>query len=129
MTNKLSSVLVMTLFLITFCVLATPASAYTVVGNANTQVVKLYFSFYEAGYLAAYPGLAADVVIQEAKLKHIPIQRTKSSISTEIRGHAGLMLSPNIKVPRNGQWRYTHDIANPMDIEMYKEEAWVYWLD
>lgn len=91
--------------------------------------MQLYFSESEAASLALWPGYAADVVIYEAKLKNIPVQRTKSSISTEIKGHAALMLAPNIKILRNGQWRYTHEIANPMDIEMYKEETWVYLLD
>lgn len=129
MNSKLRLTLGITLFFVIFCALGTNASAYTCVGNANTQVVKLYFSESEASSLALWPGYAADVVIYEAKLKNIPVQRTKSSISTEIKGHAALMLAPNIKILRNGQWRYTHEIANPMDIEMYKEEAWVYWLD
>jgi|GEM_PF-7003756 len=115
--------------LLAVCVAMPAASAYTVVGNPNTETVQLYFDSSEAAILAAWPGYPADVVISEAQRKGISIQRSKRSIKTEIRAHAMLVLGPNIKVPRNGQWRWTHEIANPMDIEMNKEEMWVYLLD
>jgi len=115
--------------LLAICVAVPAASAYTVVGNPNTEAVQLYFDSSEATILAAWPGYPADVVISEAQRKGISVQRSKRSIKTEIRAHAMLALGPNIKVPRNGQWRWTHEIANPMDIEMDKEEMWVYLLD
>ncbi len=111
------------------CVAMPVASAYTVVGNPNTEVVQLYFDSSEAAILAAYPWYPADVVIHEAQLKGIPIQRSKSSIETEIRAHALLLCAPNVPIYRNGHWRWTHEVGNPMDIEMYGEEMWVYLLD
>ncbi|MEA1936577.1 MAG: hypothetical protein U9N04_00505 [Patescibacteria group bacterium] len=121
--------LVLVGLLLAVCVATPVVSAYTVAGNSNTKVVRIHFDSSEAAILAAWPGYPADVVISEAQRKGISVQRSKRSIKTEIRAHAMLVLGPNIKVPRNGQWRWTHEIANPMDIEMNKEEMWVYLLD
>lgn len=92
-------------------------------------VVQLCFAKSEASSLFYWPGYAADVVLQVAKSKGMVVQRTKDSIATEIRGHAALMMAPNILIPRNGAWRWSYDVANPMDIEMNKEEPWVYLFD
>lgn len=129
MANRLRLALIMTLFLIIFCVVGTPASAYEITANSKTQVVQIKnINKDEALPLMLFPEYAAEAVISEAKFKGIPVKRTKRSISTEISAHAALLVGPNIKIYRNG-WRYTHDIADPMDIEMYKTELWVYLLD
>lgn len=128
MKSRIIALLSIGLLLI-ICITAPSASAYIVVGDSDNEVVRLHFDRSEAYILALYPSYAAGSVVIEADIRRIEIQRTKNSIATEIRAHAILMLSPNVKIYRNGQWRYTHEIANPMDIEMYQEEAWVYILD
>ncbi len=130
MRKKVVGIVAIVAMLAAISAMAVPASAYTVSGNRNTQVVKLYFDGrYEASLLAAYPGYAADVVIHEANLKRIPIYRTRDSIKTEIKYYALIRIAPDAYVYRNGQWRWLHEIANPMDIEMYGAEMWVYLLD
>jgi hypothetical protein len=62
--------------LLATCVATPVASAYTVVGNSNTEVVQLYFDYSEAYSLAMWPGYPADVVIDEAQRRGIPVQRT-----------------------------------------------------
>jgi hypothetical protein len=133
-----------TLFLIMVAMVAAPAAAYTVAPSGGTSkpcngwglnnfaannIVQLCFTKSETSSLFYFPGYAADVVLQVAKQKGMNVQRTKASVETEIRGHAALMMAPNVLVPRGGAWRWTYEIASPMDIEMYKTESWVYWLD
>lgn len=94
-----------------------PVSAYTVIGNPQTEVVQLYFEDDEAWSLFLWPGYATDVVIYEAQLKGIEVQRSESTIDTEISGHAAA-------------WLFTYwwkDRANPMDIEMYDAAWWTYF--
>lgn len=92
------------------------ASAYRVEGNSQTEVVQLFFDDSDAWYLFSFPGYAADAVIYEAQLEGIEIQRSKSSITGEIRAHI------------IGYWR-GYATANPMDIEMYPAPWWYYLLD
>lgn len=125
--------------------MATSASAYTVGPSGGsskpcngwgsndykaTHIVQLCFdTFSDAWSLYTIPGPAADVVLQVARQKGMEIKRSKSSIETEIKAHAYLRLQSNIPIYRNGAWRWTWEIANPMDIEMYGAELWVYLLD
>ncbi len=98
--------------------------------GSGTQVVQLCFNTMSDAYaLYFWPGLAADVVIQVAKQNGMEVKRTKSSIETEIKAHAYMRTQANIPIWRNGMWRYSWDVANPMDIEMYGAEMWVYLLD
>jgi hypothetical protein len=123
---KIFSVLAV-LFLLTM-----PASAYefSLTGGKNNAVVHInHISKSEVTPLMLFPQYAAAAVISYAKDHNVKVSRTKSSIAAEIRGHAMLLNGPNVKIYRNGHWRYTHEIADPMDIEMYKTEAWVYFLD
>lgn len=112
--------------------MVTPAEAYTVApssgqnnpcngwglnNNLANKVVQLCYSGNEASSLAAFPDYAADVVIHVAQQKGMSIQRSKGSISGEIRAHAlGWIAGERVH-------------SNPMDIEMYSAPWWSYILD
>ncbi|MDP3057165.1 MAG: hypothetical protein Q8N37_01410 [bacterium] len=97
--------------------------------GSGTQVIQLCsYTYSDAWQMYYFPQYAADVVLQVAKQQGMTIVRDKNSIMAEIRGHAAIRMAPNVLVPRSGSWRWTWEIADPMDIEMDKKMEPIFYL-